>query len=162
MLAREKSLEYLLDLFDHPTASRAEVLEKALACALQLADAEGVAVMVVHNRALERWTLKRDGGSPDTAHVGRPGSELGRMLFKSAHPIQLVDAGEDARASVEDGCPGIEAGPVLFVPLRHRQQSGGYLAVYRSRGLPRFTPEQVRLVTFLGAWLNLALDNLRL
>src|SRR5438094_10275627 len=153
MLPREKSLEFLIDLFDHPTASRAEVLEKALACALKLADAEAVAALVVHNRALERWTLLREGGSAETAHVGRPGSEFGRMLLKSAHPIQLVDVSADSRVAAEDSCPGIEPGPALFVPLRHRQQAGGYLAVYRGRGLPRFTPEQVRLLTFLGAWL---------
>src|SRR5207245_1043872 len=55
-----------------------------------------------------------------------------------------------------------ESGPALFVPLRHRQQPSGYLAVYRARGAARFTPDQVRLVTFLGGWLTLALDNLRL
>ena len=162
MIAREKTFESLLDAFDQPTPSRTELLSRALACALQLAEADGVVALVVHNRALERWTLLRDSGSPETARVGRPASEFGRMLLKASHPIQLADAGEDGRAGAEDGCPGVEAGPALFVPLRHRQHSSGYLAVYRARGATRFAPEQIRLVTLLAAWLTLALDNVRL
>ena len=41
MFAREKSLDGLIDLFDHVSASRAEVLKKALVSAMQLADADG-------------------------------------------------------------------------------------------------------------------------
>jgi diguanylate cyclase (GGDEF)-like protein len=162
MFAREKSLDGLIDLFDHVSASRAEVLQKALVSALQLTDADGATLLVTHNRALERWSLRRDEVTPVTERVSRPGSEFGRMVLKALHPIHLVDVQQDARASAEDGCPGVEAGPVLFVPLRQRQRTHGYLAVYRSQGAARFGPEHVRLATFLGAWLTLALDNLRL
>ena len=162
MFAREKSLDGLIDLFDHVSASRAEVLKKALLSAMQLADADGATLLVTHNRALERWSLRRDETTPITEAVSRPGSEFGRMVLKALHPIQLVDVQQDNRASAEDGCPGIEAGPALFVPLRQRQRTHGYLAVYRRQGATRFGVEHVRLATFLGAWLTLALDNLRL
>jgi diguanylate cyclase (GGDEF)-like protein len=162
MTSRDRSFDGLLDLFDRPASSRAEVLNKALDCALRIAEAEGTAALVANNRALERWTMRSNGGAPESESVGRPESEFGRMLLKCAHPIQLVDATSDGRAGIEDCCAGIETGPALFVPLRHKQQSGGYLAVYRARNAESFTPEQVRLVTFLGAWLTLALENLRL
>jgi diguanylate cyclase (GGDEF)-like protein len=106
--------------------------------------------------------MLRDGGEPETVAAPRPSSEFARMLLRAVHPIQLVDCEQDPRTLDEDVCPGIEAGPALFVPLRQRQRTHGYLAVYRQRGGPRFAPDHVRLATFLGGWLTLALDNLRL
>ena len=160
MSARDRSLDGLLDLFDRPVASRAEVIEKALRCALQISEADGVTAIVANNRSLERWSMTPDG-SPVSSVVGRPASEFGRMLIKSLHPVQIADT-RDGRATAEDCCPGVESGPALFVPLRHKQQAGGYLAVYRRRGSDPLGAEQVRLITFLGAWLTLSLENVRL
>ncbi len=161
MTARDRSFDGLLDLFDRPVASRAEVIEKALRCALQISDADGAVALVANNRALERSWLRTDGSPLETSAVGRPASEFGRMLLKALHPIQLADT-HDGRSGAQDCCPGVESGPALFAPLRHKQQAGGYLAVYRTRGSEPLSVEQVKLVTFLGAWLTLALENVRL
>lgn len=162
MFAREKSLETLIELFDHVTASRPEVLERSLVSALQLAEADGASLLVTHERALERWDILRSATASETRRVSRPGSELGKMLLKATHPVLVSDVGQDTRAGAQDVCPGVDAGPALFVPLRQRQRAHGYLAVYRRRGAAPFDAETARLVTFLGAWLTLALDNLRL
>ena len=162
MHPREKPLSHLLELFDTTSGSRAAILERALTCALQLTDADGVVLFVTHNRALERWSMSRDGAGPETVAAARPTSEFGRMLMKAMHPIQLTDVAQDSRTLDEDVCPGVESGPALFVPLRQRQRTHGYVAAYRARGRERFTLEQVRLATFLGGWLTLALENLRL
>src|SRR5437867_1727245 len=80
MTSREKSLDQLFELFERPAASRAEVLEKTLVCALQLAEAGGAAVLAAHNRSLERWVLCRGGSPAETTRVGRPQSEFGRTM----------------------------------------------------------------------------------
>jgi len=162
MIPRERSFDVLLELFDRPSATRAEVMEKALACALQVAEADAAVALLSSNRALERWTLHGDSVTPETERVGRPNSEFGRMLMRAIRPLQIADVAQDGRASQEDICTAIDAGPGLYVPLRRKQQAGGYLSVFRMRGAPSFTPEQARLITFLGSWLMLALENLRL
>ncbi len=53
--------------------------------------------------------------------------------------------------------PGVEAGPALFVPVRLRDHSPGYLAVFRHREAARFNAEDVRLLTLLAAWTAMAL-----
>lgn len=162
MIPREKSLDLLLELSNRSSPSRAEVLERVLVTALQLAEADGVALVVAHNRALERWSMRRQDGTAETESISRPTSEFGRMLLKAHHAIAMHDVSGDGRASHEESCPGLEPGPGLYVPLRGRQGGGGWLAVFRARGAARFTPDQVRAITFLGAWAVLALENLRL
>src|SRR6476661_936302 len=61
-----------------------------------------------------------------------------------------------------DTCPGVPAGPALFVPIRGRSSASGYLAVYRARGREPFDDHDARQITLLAAWAGLALENLRL
>ena len=74
----------------------------------------------------------------------------------------MLDLASDARVASEDRCPGMDAGPALFVPLRFNVHSFGYLAVYRRRGQGRFTPEEIRPVSLLGSWAGMMLQNRRL
>ena len=53
-------------------------------------------------------------------------------------------------------------GPALFVPIRARSHTSGYLALCRERGQPPFDESEARTVTLLAAWVGLALENLRL
>ena len=61
-----------------------------------------------------------------------------------------------------DGCPGVDAGPALFVPMRGRSNTSGYLALHRERGREPFGDQDARVVTLLSAWTGLALENLQL
>jgi diguanylate cyclase (GGDEF)-like protein len=69
---------------------------------------------------------------------------------------------DDARGAAGDDCPGAEAGPAMFVPLRQRGSGPGYLAVYRRRGRARFTAVDSRQILLLAGWLNTAADLIRL
>src|SRR5262245_43112916 len=122
MYAREERLDHMLELFESPSTSRGAILERTLSCDLPLTEADGVVVLVTNNRALERWSMRSDGAGPEAVAAPRPSSEFSRMLLKAVHPIQLVDVEQDARTLDEDACPGIEAGPALFIPLRQRQR----------------------------------------
>jgi len=162
MSSREKSLDRLIDLFDRPGTSRVEFIEKLLHSAMTLTEADGAAVLAIHNRALERWSARHDVAGAETLQVARPSSELGRLLTKAVHPIPVGDLVADGRASDQESCPGLEAGPAVFVPMRHRERTTGHLALYRGRGGACFTAEEVRLATFLAAWSTLAFENSRL
>ncbi len=162
MASREKILESLLELSDRSsTDSKARLADRLLQTALRLADGDGVAAVLSIGRQIERWTYMRDDFSSTCTEVPR-GNEFGRMLFRTHHPMLVADLATDPRTLAEDGCPGLDPGPALFVPLRPRGQNNGYLAVYRKRGAPYFTAEEIRLVTFLGAWAAMAIQNLRL
>ena len=56
----------------------------------------------------------------------------------------------------------MDAGPALFVPMRRREHTSGYLAAFRSRGAPAFSPTDARQLSLLAAWTAMALENLRL
>jgi diguanylate cyclase (GGDEF)-like protein len=77
-------------------------------------------------------------------------------------PVVLADIGDNGRVGPDDRCPDVEGGPALYVPLRLRDHSPGYLAVFRGRGEARYDAEDVRLLTLLAAWTAMALENLRL
>jgi diguanylate cyclase (GGDEF)-like protein len=162
MASREKILESLLELSDRSsTDSKARFVDRLVHTAIKLADADGVATVLSIGRQIERWTYVRDEFN-STCHEVPRGNEFGRMLFRAHNPIIVADVSSEARTYAEDGCPGIEAGPAVFVPLRPRGQNNGYLAVYRKRGAPFFNAEEIRLVTFLGAWAAMAVQNMRL
>ncbi|MEK7331466.1 MAG: GGDEF domain-containing protein [Candidatus Eisenbacteria bacterium] len=163
MLSREKILESLLDLSGRAAArSRPELLGTVLRCALVLTESEGSVAVVSPARSTERFTLRRGLDDPEVTTLPRPGSDSARPMLLHGKPVLLDDVDEGGRVGTEDRCPGVEAGPALFVPLRLRDQSPGYLAVFRCRGAARFDVEDVRLLTLLAAWAVAALENLRL
>jgi diguanylate cyclase (GGDEF)-like protein len=142
--------------------TRAQVLDLALRTTLTLMEADAVAVLTPQNRRGERLVLH--GGSSTAAAIQLPpkGSEVTRMLAEKCEPVVLGDLLDNARVAGGDGCPGVEAGPVLFTPVRQRNTSSAYIAVYRRRGRARFTMNDVRVMVLLGNWLGTALDNMRL
>jgi diguanylate cyclase (GGDEF)-like protein len=163
MLSREKILESLLDLSARTGArSRGGLLEKVLPTALAVAECDGAAVLCGGGRQSDRWVIRRDSERPERFDAEHAGSEFARVLLRIGTPVACADAASDPRLGIEDRCPGLDAGPAVFVPLRQRDQSPAYLAVYRRRGAARFSTGEINLVTLLGAWTSMALENVRL
>ena len=163
MLSREKILESLLDLSGRAAArSRPELLGTVMRCALALSESEGAVAMLSPARNPERFTLRRGQDEPESNNAPRGVRENGRPMMLHGKPVLLADVDEGSRLGPDDRCPGVDAGPALFVPLRLRDHSPGYLAVFRRRGAARFDAEDVRLLTLLAAWAAMALENLRL
>jgi diguanylate cyclase (GGDEF)-like protein len=138
------------------------VLDLALRTTLTLMEADAVAVLTPQNRRNERLVLHAGSSTAAAIQLPPQGSEVTRMLAETCQPVVLGDLLDDARVAGGDGCPGVEAGPVLFTPVRQRGAGSAYVAVYRRRGRARFTMNDVRVMVLLGNWLGAALDNMRL
>jgi len=163
MLPRERILETLLELSHRSSGrSRPVLLEKVLRNALVLGECEGAALLATQSRQFERLAIARGDSSPHPLEVARQGSAFARTLLRNGLPIVTPDLADDGRLGAEDGCPGVEAGPALFVPLWQREQATGYLALFRRRDQARFTAEETRMALLLGAWTGMAIENLRL
>jgi diguanylate cyclase (GGDEF)-like protein len=163
MASQDKAFEILLELgmpAERPT--RAELLDHALRAALALMDADAVAILTSSDQRGERLVLH--AGSAMTAAIPVPpnGSEVLRNLAGGSQPLVVSDLSEDARFAATDGCPGVEAGPVIFTPLRQRKLHPAYIAAYRGRGRARYTMADIRQMLLLGAWFGAALESLRL
>ncbi|HET9326386.1 MAG TPA: sensor domain-containing diguanylate cyclase [Candidatus Eisenbacteria bacterium] len=162
MLTRDRHLQSLMDLAGRSGGrSRPELVGHALRCALQLLDAAGAVVLLVQARQGEGFSLLEGSEIPDPFTRPVNGGDLTRLV-RPGPPVITGDLGADPVLSRADGCPGMESGPALFVPVRMREQDPGYLAVYRRPGAATFTAEHGRLVSLLGAWLATALENHRL
>jgi diguanylate cyclase (GGDEF)-like protein len=163
MAAQDKALELLLEL-GNPSVrrTRAEQLEHALRTALALTDGDAAVVLAPTGRRTERLLLH--AGSPATALLPAPpqGSVVVRSLIENPQPLALPDLSEDPRLVAGDGCPGVEAGPVLFAALWQRDPAPGYLGVFRRRGRARFSPAEVRALALLTGSLANSLESLRL
>jgi len=160
MLAREHLLRTLMGLSRQATGrSRPDILSATIEAALRLTEADGASIVLVTGRQVERaW--RADGGAPGAETRPRgPGDE--RLLLDSDLPRTLPDLRE-SRHRVAYACPGIEAGPVLMVPVRVREAEQGHLAVHRRAGAPRFHSRDARSLVLLCAWLAAALDGARL
>jgi diguanylate cyclase (GGDEF)-like protein len=163
MQSREVIIKSLLELSEPPVvSSRSELLDRLLHAALVLGECDGAAALVAQHRVRERVTLARGQAAPERLEGSRTVSELTRMLLRSGHPMAIADLTADPVASPEDGCPELDAGPALFVPLRFNEHPLGHLAVYRGRGGSRFSNEDIRSVSVLAAWASMALQNQRL
>jgi diguanylate cyclase (GGDEF)-like protein len=141
--------------------SRPELVGHALRCALQLLEGAGAVVVLVQSRHGEGFSLLEGSEIPDAFPRPLDAANPSR-LFRPGPPVFTNDLGADPVLSRSDGCPGLESGPALFVPVRTREQDPGYLAVYRRPGAPPFTSDHGRLGSLLGAWLATAIENHRL
>lgn len=163
MTSPNKTIEALLEL-GHPAErwTRTELLDRALRTALTLTEGDA-AVILTSSRGREQ-RLALHGGSAVLAALQSPptGSGVLSTLVQGREPLLVPDLSEDARLTATDACPGLEAGPVLFSPLRQRSLVPAYIAVYRRRGRARFTAHDIQSILLLSAWLNTALENLRL
>jgi len=162
MHTKDRMLESLLDSTSRGAGrTRPELVEQALRCTLELLDAGGVACWLVEGRVVNAFALPR---GERTALVSQPtpaANELSRF-WRSGHSILSADLSEDRRVGPDHRCPGVEAGPALFVPLRLREQEPGFLAVYRARGSATFSSHDTHLALLLAGWLAAALENLRM
>jgi diguanylate cyclase (GGDEF)-like protein len=164
MTAQDKALELLLEL-GSPTErqSRIDLLGRALRTAITLMEADAVVIVSPGSRGHERVMLHSGSTIPAAIPLPPEGSQVLRNPESSSgQPLILADLGEDALIAAADGCPGVEAGPVIFTPVRQRSAVPAYIAAFRRRGRARFTMNDTRLMLLLGAWLNTALENLRL
>ena len=163
MLSREKILESLLDLSGRSsTRSRPELLSMVLRSAMVLTESAGSVAMLSPGRQPERFALRNGLGEPEVTLLNRIGADGARPMLFHGKPVLVGDVSAASRIGPEDACPGLEAGPAVYVPLRLRDQSPGYLAVFRKRGARAFDAEDVRIITLLAAWTAVALENLRL
>jgi diguanylate cyclase (GGDEF)-like protein len=163
MLARETILEALLELSSGAAAmTPTELADRVLRLALALIDAEGAVLVTTHNRSCNRSRRLRDAEASELLPAPRDGTRFTRLLSRTPYPFATLDLSHDARASTHDGCPGVDAGPALFIPLKPRDQSPGYLAVYRARNATAFGRDEIRTATLLAASTSLALENRRL
>ena len=163
MLARETILEALPELSSGAAAmTPTELADRVLRLALALIDAEGAVLVTTHNRSCNRSRRLRDAEASELLPAPRDGTRFTRLLSRTPYPFATLDLSHDARASTHDGCPGVDAGPALFIPLKPRDQSPGYLAVYRARNATAFGRDEIRTATLLAASTSLALENRRL
>ena len=162
MTPQEKSLRALVEL-GNPSErrTRTELLDQALRTALMLVEADAV-VLTLSNRKGERIMIHAGNSMPAALHSPPEGSEAIRRLIESGQPLVLADLTEEPRIAQTDGCPGVEAGPAVFIPVLRRDPVPAAVAAYRRRGRARFSLNDTRMMLMLGAWLSGALDNLRL
>jgi len=141
--------------------TRVELLDRALRTTLMLLEADA-AIITTTTRRGERLVLHAGSTMPAALPMAAEGSEIIRRLAENSMPVVLPDLSDDARVAAGDGCPGVEAGPVLFTPVHRRDAAPAYVAAYRRRGRARFTTQDGRTMLLLAAWLGSALENLRL
>jgi diguanylate cyclase (GGDEF)-like protein len=159
---QEESFKWLVDLGNPAERrTRAELLDRAFCAALMLTNADAVVAWLPQSRGTERLALHAGSDVPARLKPARQGSEIVKLLAENCQPIALPNLSESP-ASATDACPGVDAGPALFTPVRLRNQGPAYVAVYRKRGRVPFSTNDIRMMLILAAWLSTALENLRL
>ena len=162
MASNDRALQVLLELGDtSQRRTQTALFDLALRTALALTDADAVVLTTSRGRG-ERLVLHTGGTSAAALAMPADGSEVLKRFAESAEPISLSVLTEDPAIAATEGCPGVDAGPVLFVPVRRRDQSPFYVAAYRRVARARFAMNDTRSLLLLAAWLGSALDNLRL
>ena len=163
MLSREKALDALLELSrSSEPNTRVGLLQRVLQTALPLVQAHGATLVAPHQGRLERLASTEEHHELPPMEAPRRSSEFTRLLVHVSRPLRILDLAADPRMDTADACPEVDAGPALFVPMRRREHSSGYLAAYRRRGAAAFSPADARQLTLLAAWAAMALENLRL
>jgi hypothetical protein len=89
-------------------------------------------------------------------------SEALKLLTLERQALLVPDHSDNPALASADPCPGVEAGPVLFVPVDQKGGFAAYLAVYRRRGRARYTANETELLLLLASWLGVTLENHRL
>jgi diguanylate cyclase (GGDEF)-like protein len=162
MTSRDRAVEALLNLSgQNGGRSRPELLAETLRCCMQLLDAAGTTAVLSQNRGASFLSVVKDQTVPESLTRSPLTSELTRRL-RFGRAVLTEDLSADPRIGRDEACPGVEAGPALFAPLRARDQEPGYLAAYRRKGDRPFTADDARTALMLAAWLSGALENQRL
>ena len=164
MASTEKTLDQLLQLSVRPArANRADAIARALRTANLLLDADAaVAVLASAKGDGDRLALYAGSDVPAALPSILATSEAARALAAEPKALVVPDLSDHATFATTDACPGVESGPVLFLPV---EQGGGlpaHLAIYRKRGRARYTTHETELMLLLAAWLGASLENLKL
>lgn len=164
MAAHEKTIEHLLHMSSlAERGSRPEAITRALQAVILLLDAEAaVLVLASPRRRGERLALYAGSDTPASLPLTLQGSAALASLGEKRQALPTPDLSEDAALAEADSCPGVDAGPVLFVPVDQHDPSPAYLAAYRRRGRARFTATETELMLLLAGWLGATLENIRL
>jgi len=163
MSGRQRLLATLIELSGRTAArSRQELVVALLRRAMLLVEGDGALIGLRNGRQFERWSLRRDDAEALPVEAPSTPGSFERSLMMSAAPRALSDLSEAPRIAVEVSCPGIDAGPMAFAPLRFRDQKLGYLAVARRRASARFVHRDARALAQLSAYAGAMLDNIRL
>ena len=141
--------------------SRHEVLKAALTLAVGLGSADGAVLVFGGARQYERSVLRQGESEPFLLGDPFTPAPFEMSVLRSTHPRALADLGRSG-VSPGAGCPGVAPGPALYLPVRMQDQRGGFLAVHRKEGGPRFTGRDARQLALLAAWVGLSLDNMKL
>ncbi len=162
MLGRERLLASLMELSGRSAVrSRPEFAAVFLRYALVLAEADGAVLALANGKQIERMSLRAGEEAPEAPSAPVAASPFERTLMSSTAPRVIADI-SDASHVGELACPGLEAGPVLALPVRLREQEFGFLVVHRRRGAERFHARDARALALLVAWAGAMLENLRL
>jgi two-component system, cell cycle response regulator len=76
-------------------------------------------------------------------------------------PRVFAALAESRATEMQAGCPGVDPGPALYVPVRLREHQLGYIGVFRNRGAARFQFRDARALLLLAAWGAAMIENLR-
>ena len=163
MAGREQILAALMELSGRAAPrSRPDLIAGLLRRALQLTESDGATVGLSAGRHFERWAVEPSSPAPLPVESPSTAGPFERNMMQASSPRALTDLSESERAATEVSCPGVDAGPALFVPLRMREQHLGYLAVVRGRGKARYSHREARTLALLTAYASAMLDNVRL
>ncbi len=164
MAAQAKTIELLLQLSNvGERRTRSEAIAGALRAAILLLDADAASVVLGSSRRrAERLILYAGSDTPAAVPLTPGQSEALRSLTEERQALVVPDLSDTSAFATADACPGVEAGPVLFVPVDQRDPVPGFLAIYRKRGRARYTAAETESMLLLAAWLSNSLENLRL
>lgn len=163
MLGRRKLLASLTELTGRSAPrSRPELVAALLHGALQQTEADGAVLVLSTGRHLERHSLRRGDPATDTSESAGAPSSFDRSFLTGGGLRVFADLAESRLPSVQAGCPGLDSGPALFVPVRLREHEMGYLAAYRRRQSPRFQFRDARALVLLASLGAAMLENLRI
>jgi len=124
MRSREKILDSLLELTgSSELGCRSDLLRRVLDSALTLVCADGATVLAPHQGRLERRAATPERLDLPVMQAPRQTSKLTRLLLQGGRPVRVDDLASDRPADPADACPGLDAGPALFVPMRRREQT---------------------------------------
>ncbi|HEV8480334.1 MAG TPA: sensor domain-containing diguanylate cyclase [Candidatus Eisenbacteria bacterium] len=164
MASPDKAVEILTELSSlAERGTKDDILARALHTANSLLDADASSlVLAANSRRGERLVLYKGSDTPASVKLSVEKSDVLRVFANHQEPLPVPDLSENSGLVTGDSCPGVEAGPALFIPVTQRDPLPGYLAIYRKRGRVKFSSTEIQFMVLLAAWLSAALENVRL
>lgn len=163
MLGRRKLLASLMELTGRSAPrSRTELVAALLRHAMQQTEADGAVLTLATGRQLERLSLRRGEPEPSVDAGSASPNSFDRSFLAGGGPRVFADLTDSPSAAMQASCPGLEAGPALFVPVRLREHQLGHVGVYRRRHSARFQFRDARALLMLASWAAALVENLRI